>query len=126
MDLLNHTDIGTDSNRLMAAKRIRKGGCPDLAGLAGEGKTAAVADLDAVEEAAGLCQQLQHVRQRQERDVSVVKSREASQVKLCLRVGYIVIRAVLWIRDILVRIRIRGSVPLTNGPGSRFVSYFRP
>jgi hypothetical protein len=25
---------------------------------------------------------------------------------------------VLWIRDILVRIRIRGSVPLTNGSGS--------
>jgi tryptophan-rich sensory protein len=27
-------------------------------------------------------------------------------------------RTVLWIRDILVRIRIRGCVPLTNGSGS--------
>jgi hypothetical protein len=62
----------------------KKRGSPDLAGLAGEGEAAAVADLDAVEEAAGLGQQLQHVRQRQERDVSVVKSRETSQVKSCL------------------------------------------
>jgi hypothetical protein len=32
--------------------------------------------------------------------------------------------AVLGIRDILVRIRIRGSVPLTNGSGSNSGSYF--
>jgi hypothetical protein len=31
--------------------------------------------------------------------------------------------ALLWIRDILVRIRIRGSVPLANGSGS---CYFLP
>jgi tryptophan-rich sensory protein len=34
-------------------------------------------------------------------------------------------RRVLWIRDILVRIRIRGSVPLTSGSGSRSCC-FRP
>ncbi len=34
-------------------------------------------------------------------------------------------QAVLWIRDILVRIRIRGSVPLANGTGS-WSCYFRP
>jgi hypothetical protein len=32
-------------------------------------------------------------------------------------------KAVLWIRDILERIQIRVSVPLTNGYGS---CYFRP
>jgi hypothetical protein len=60
----------------------KKRGCPDLAGLAGEGEAAAVADLDAVEEAAGLGQQLQHVRQRQDRDVSVVKRGKSSQAML--------------------------------------------
>jgi hypothetical protein len=30
--------------------------------------------------------------------------------------------SLLWIRDILVRIRIRGSVPLTFGSGSCFLS----
>jgi hypothetical protein len=33
----------------------------------------------------------------------------------------------VWIRDIFVRIRIRGSVPLTNGSGSGIRScHFRP
>jgi hypothetical protein len=32
---------------------------------------------------------------------------------------------VLWIRDILVQIRLRGSVPLSNGSGSDSW-YFRP
>jgi hypothetical protein len=54
-------------------ERLKEKECSDLAGLAGEGEAAAVADLDAIEEAARLGQQLQHVRQRQERDVSIVK-----------------------------------------------------
>ena len=40
-----------------------------LAGFTGERETAAVANLDAVEETAGLGQQLQHVGQGQEGDI---------------------------------------------------------
>ncbi len=36
---------------------------------------------------------------------------------------YVLWELVLWIRDILVRIRIRGSVPLTCGSGSRSCSF---
>ncbi len=36
----------------------------------------------------------------------------------CLLAFQVLSYPVLWIRDIFVRIRIRGSVPLTNGSGS--------
>ncbi len=55
---------------------------------------------------------------------------QASQSYIIALSGYVYVEQkkearsvkVLWIRDILVRIWIRGSVPLTNGSGS---CYFR-
>jgi hypothetical protein len=56
----------------------------------------------------------------------VVSKGPTSLMGLCCYVRFqSYIWAMLWIRDIVVRIRIRGSVPLTNGSGSGSC-YFRP
>jgi hypothetical protein len=52
-----------------------------------------------------------------------IAGEQAAQVLDPLRIQIMYFLALLWFLDILVRIRIRGSVPLTYGSGSFFVNY---